>query len=511
LWGANAVNGVINIITKSARTTHGTTVTASAGSIDRGSISARYGGQFGEHTDYRVSTKFTNRGRTRDNGYGNPADDWRTGHVQARLDSTLSARDTVTIGGGVGVGEIGQSRLMVNGVMPWEQATITTPVEASQFNAMTRWTRTLSSGGDVVVDGSIDRVNRYETIIGAQITVATIDVQHHVRRGAHDLIVGAGQRVTFDRELTTLAFSMPRDRERIGLTNVFVQDEIALVPGLLAATLGSKMEYSTVSGGNFQPNARIAVTPNAHHTFWASAARAVRTPSRNERFMTYRYLNIATPELPMALAIAGNDALEPETLHAFEVGYRMQPVQWAHVDATAFVNRYLDVVRFQHVTSIETSPPAVHILDSLQYVNAGTASTRGVELSVDVRPLPQWQVTTGFSTLHARSAGDSSPALLAFPANAYSPTHQWFVASRASLGRDIEADATLFRVGDLPATPVPAYSRVDARLGWTRRHIDVSLVGQNLLEADHVEFDQIEGLFGSRIPRSLSMRLTLAF
>jgi iron complex outermembrane recepter protein len=514
LWGANAVNGVINIITKAARLTQGAYVATSAGSLDRGSITARYGGTIGPHSYYRVTTKYLNRGQTVSNGGVPPNDAWQMGLAQFRLDTKLSATDAIVTSVGFATGDMGQSRQMVTGVMPWDQAPLTEPVHAKDINARFRWNRTISSASDLSVQASFEDTDRSETLIGTTVTVGSIEFQHHVRTGRHDIVWGAGQRVTSDRERTTFGFGMTPNRARVALTNLFAQDQIALIPDRLQVTVGSKFEYVSIGDAvHVQPNVRLSYTPTRGQTIWGAVSEAVRTPSRNELAMTYRYAAIPGEGLPMVLAIVGNPDLRPERVRAFEVGYRIQPTSRVQIDSTAFVNDYYDLQTLANTVFVETDPGPAHLVAGLRYTNGARAHMRGAEVLGRVQALRSWMLEGAVSGLSASFDARRSPEFVAPPRNVYSPTMQWRLTSRLSLPFQLEADTTLFRVGSIDALlgSLPAYSRLDARIGWSSRHWNISLIGQNLASDSHVEFDGIDGLVGSRIPRSATARVTWAF
>jgi iron complex outermembrane receptor protein len=246
-----------------------------AGTLERGSVSGQYGGQLGADTDYRVSSRVFSRRETDGTAAGPALDEWRSGQLTARLDSRLSETDTLTFGGSWLRTKVGQNRLLVHGVLPSQQSPLTEPIDARAFSAFVRWNRTLSPASNIHIHGSFEDSYRYETLIGSDHDVSNLEFQHHVAAGRHDVVWGVGQRLTWDRQQTTFAFGMTPDRKRIGLTNLFAQDEITLVPSLLRATIGSKFEYSTQSGANVQPSVRVSLSPSRRHSdSRATGARA---------------------------------------------------------------------------------------------------------------------------------------------------------------------------------------------------------------------------------------------
>jgi iron complex outermembrane receptor protein len=510
LWGANAVNGVINIITKPARLTQGGHVSLSAGTLDRGSASVRYGGRVGPETYYRFYTKYFSRDRTKPHLDGDPADDWRVGHVGFRVDAQLSAADTLFAAASYSKGDIGQRGDVLTSPVPFTGFTSREPLDATGIAAQVRWNRTLSPSSDMFVQASFDEARRDEVTIGTDYDVINVDVQHHFTSGRHDVVWGAGQRLTADSERGTFMLSVTPAEERVGLTNIFAQDEITIVPSVVTATIGSKFEYSTLNGGNIQPNARISVSPTPSQNIWGAVSHAVRTPSRIELGMRLNYAAFPGAGLPVLLSILGNPDFEPEHLTAFEAGYRVQPVRRVQIDTTIFYNRYRDLVGLEPVTFVESLPAPTHVVVGLRFANHDRAETYGMETLVRVEPMRRWTIEASHSRLRANFL-DTIPGATT-PVNANSPTQQWHLASRLTLPADVEVDATLYRVAALVMANAPAYSRLDLRLGWTfRGNLGLSLVGQNLLDSDHLEFNLIDGRVGSRIPRTAAAKVTWQF
>jgi iron complex outermembrane receptor protein len=512
LWGANAVNGVINIITKPARLTQGGAVAMSAGSLDRGSPSIRYGGRVGSETYYRVFAKYRSLGKTTPYKAGDPADDWKVGQVGFRLDAQLSPSDTLVASASYSQGEIGNLVNVRTGLGPGDSFRSTAPNEAESVNGLLRWNRVLSPTSDLFVQATFDKAHRSEAILDVNYDVANVEFQHHVAAGRHDVVWGVGQRLTTDREQGTFMFSVTPASERVMLTNVFAQDEITIVPSVMSVTAGSKFEYSTLSGGSLQPSIRMSLSPTSRQNVWSAVSHAVRTPSRFELGMRLNYAAIPTPGLPVLLSILGNPDFAPERVTAFEAGYRVQPIARVQIDATAFYNRYRDLAHFEPVTFVETIPAPTHVVAGLQYANHDNAETHGVETLIRVQPARRWMVEASHTLFKATYLDADDEEAVAEPINANSPSQQWQLKSRLTLPADVELDGTLFHVGELVGANAPSYSRLDIRLGWTFKGIfEASLIGQNVLEPDHLEFDFIDGLVGSRIPRSVAARVTWQF
>jgi iron complex outermembrane recepter protein len=511
LWGANAMNGVINIITKSARLTQGGTATASAGSLDRGSVAGRYGGTLGDQSYFRVYSTYNSVGSTLSvDGLG-AADATRVGHAGFRVDTNVTTRDSITAAVSFSKGTIGKRQLILESFAPPTITMDTRPSYASGAAALVRWDRTLSSRSDFFVQATFDRSSRDETTAEMREGAVNLEFQHHRGSRRHDVVWGIGQRISADEIDGSFAFSMTPTARRVALTNVFAQDAIAVVPDVLTVIVGSKFEYSTALGGNAQPSVRLSYSPGHRHSTWTAVSHAVRTPSRLEQAMQVNFGALATDTLPVVLRASGNADAAAEHLTAYEVGYRLQPGRRVQFDLAAFYNRYRDLLQYEQFTRIEPVPGPLHIVIDQQFRNRDNAESYGAEALVRVQPLRHWRLEAAVTRFTAHIEGDLASISSTEAVNGSSPKWQWHTASRLTLPGNIEADATLYRVGEVVAGAVPPYTRLDLRLGWTRGPFGFSVAGQNLLQADHVEFDRIDALVGSRVPRRATARMTWTF
>jgi iron complex outermembrane receptor protein len=512
LWGANAMNGVINIITKPARVTQGGTVTLSAGSLDRGSMAARYGARLGDESYFRIYTSYNSLGELVPNGVLSPADDVKVGHAGFRLDSRLTDRDSLVAAGTLSNGSLGQRLQVLTSLAPPYFTAKTRPTFASGFAGLVRWDRTVTPRSDLFVQATFEHTERDETMSSFRENVANLEFQHHLAAGRHDVVWGIGQRIASD-DISggSLAFSMVPAARRVTLSSAFAQDTFSLVPDVLTVTAGSKFEYSTGAGSHAQPNLRLSYSPERRHNVWTAISHAVRTPSRTEQGMVVNVRVIPTEGLPLLARASGNPAVDAEHLTAYEAGYRVQVAKRVHFDVAAFYNRYSDLLQFAPYTLIEAVPAPLHVVVGQQYTNRNDAESYGAEALLRVQPMRWWRVEASLTRFTAHVADELANVSSTEAVNASSPSWQWHTASRLTLSRNIEADATFYRVGEVVAAGVPTYSRLDLRLGWTRGPFGFSVTGQNLLHADHLEFDVIDALVGSRVPRRATARLTWTF
>ncbi|MBI3622059.1 MAG: TonB-dependent receptor [Nitrospirae bacterium] len=459
LWGSNAVNGVINIITRHSRDTTGAFAGVGAGIEDRLDIGARYGGRLGEHLTYRLYAKGFERDDTETGGGASVQDSWNKGQAGFRTDWT-GVTDTLTLQGDLYDGSIDQ---MVNG-----DKTI------SGANVLGRWSRTLHGGSVIEVQTYYDRTRRfYPGTFGEILNTYDIQAQHRFSLGArHDIVWGGGYRLMRDdvTNSAVLAF-LPASRV-LNLFNIFLQDGIAL-GARVQLTLGLKLENNRYTRLEVQPNIRLAWKPADHMLLWSAVSRAVRTPSRLDRDL---FAPASTP-----FFLAGGPNFDSETLIAYEAGYRVQPITRATVSISAFYNVY-DKLR-----SLEPAPggPPPYVLD-----NKMKGHTYGVETWGSYSVTDWWRLSAGYTYLKMRLhllSGSGDPT--GVPGAGNDPTHQASARSMINLPYNLEFDLAVRAVGNLPAPAVPSYVALDARLGWiVWRGAEISVMGSNLLDRRHPEF-----------------------
>ena len=310
-----------------------------------------------------------------------------------------------------------------------------------------------------------------------------VDLQHRFSLGEHQEVVwGLGFRSTRDDVTNTLNVSLIPAERTLNLFSAFLQDEISIVPERVGVTLGSKFEHNDFTGFEIQPSIRGWWTPAKGQTVWASISRAVRTPSRAESDVR---INPAPPVPlpPGTITIFGNPEMSSEEVLAYEIGYRVQPIERLTFDLTAFYNDY-DQLRTLERTQPGPVSPSIA-------ANNLTGETYGVELSASAQPFERWRLQGSYSFLEIqlhRKPG-SSDISSERAGEGSSPNHQVVLRSLLDLGWNIQFDSTFRYVDALPAPGIPSYVAVDLRLAWSpRRNLEVALVGRNLLDDRHPEF-----------------------
>ncbi len=490
IWGANAVNGVVNVITRSAADTHGLRLTATAGSVEQGRVSARYGAAVGG-VDYRVYAKALRRA-AQFHADGNEFDDWNAIQSGFRADWQRGAGN-VTVSGDVYRTRAGE-RAGVSFYTPPSAQTVDARVTLTGGNLNVAWQHQLGGGASSRLRGYYDRTNRGGFTFGE--LRDTFDVDYNVRLGPrrrHDLALGAGARVSpsrFTQLVPTLTFA---PAEKTGtLASMFVQDDIALMPGRVSLSLGAKLEHNNYTGAELLPSARLLLTPGEEQAVWASVTRSVRTPSRFERDLHYEVL--ADPVGPVYAAIAGSPDFAAETVVGTEAGYRRLLTPNLYVDVAAFYNDYADLAGSGPPTLDVALTPIPRLLLTVPFANTVRATTRGIEISPDWKPVPVWQLRGSYAYLTLRA--ESQPGF-ADPAAAgnyvgLAPRHQVRIQSRLDVASRLEVDQTFRYVSALPAQQVEAYSTIDARVAWRLSpRVAFSVVGQNLFDAHHQEFNAV--------------------
>ena len=486
LWGANAVNGVISIITKKAKDTQGVYVTAGGGTQEKLTDGARIGGRLGENGYYRVYGKNFERGR----GFlpdGRADDDWRQGRAGFRADWDLDAAnaDSVTVQGDYYVGDSGSVSKLVSTRPPFVQQLVGDDRVNGQ-NVLARWRHVHDEDSDWALQTYFDRYQREAPLRDETVTTFDVDFQYRFPLGERQKITcGAGFRNIHDDLPSHDDFTVHFDpvERTLNLASQFVQDEIALVEDQWTLTMGTKLEQNPYTGLEVQPSIRLLWTPDPRHSAWAAVSRAVRTPSRVDRDL------VATGFMgPGRFARAlGSDSFGSEALMAYEVGFREQATERFSWDLAAFYNVYDDLMTAVAGTWFtEFVPPPPHRVLPLVFSNGPGADTVGAELAGNWTLSERWRVYGYYTCFGMRS---HRPAGFG---EGIDPRHQVYLRSAWDLGRSVEFDLMARYVDALTAIQVPSYISMDLRLGWRPwKRLEVQVVGQNLLQPQHQEFGVI--------------------
>jgi iron complex outermembrane receptor protein len=462
LWGANAVNGVINIITKAAADTQGILVTGGGGSELHGVGGVRYGGAVGTRAHFRAYGKFFGRGNSALTDRNQATDNWNLGQGGFRLEWNASPVDRFTVQGDVYDGRIAQRAL--------------SDITVSGGNVLGRWSRTLSKNSDFALQMYYDRTHRtMPGTFGENLHIFDADFQHHVRVAErHDIVWGLGYRVDRDdvRNIALLTF-LPAQVSQQWFSG-FVQDEMPLANNRLHLTLGTKIEHNDYTGVEVEPGARLGWTLTDRHMLWGAISRAVRMPSRIDR-------DLFAPSSPPFL-LAGGSGFVSEGVLAYELGYRSRPQQRLSLAVATFYNDYDNLRSAERI-----NPPAPF---PIVIANGQTGTSYGAELTAEYRASDWWRLRSGYTGLRLNIRPKPGSTDQTFGSSeSHDPNHQWFLRQSLDLPAHVQFDFGFRHVSRIANQTVPAYSELDARLGWqATRTLEWSIVGQNLLHDHHAEF-----------------------
>jgi iron complex outermembrane receptor protein len=509
IWGANAVNGVINIITKSARDTHGGLASVGGGGVDQAMVGARYGSEKGKNFDYRLYGKGFVRGtgfHPDHQGY----DTWRNGQVGFRTDWDITNSDLLTIQGDAYKGGVGET-VQFGSFNPPAQITSNQAVAVSGGNLLARWRHDLHKGSDIQVQAYYDRTFALAPHYQETRNTLDLDFLHHLTLPwRQNFIWGMGVRLSPSDFVQTVAtLDLTPHHIANNVYSGFVQDTIALIPNKFSVTIGSKLEHNNYTGFEVQPSVRGSWTISSRQMFWAAVSQAVRTPSRIEEDFELTDFLIANPLI--YLKIDGNKKLSSERLLGYEAGYRTRIASQFYVDVAVFYNHYDNLVDLGPQTvTVDSTPPPPHYTVHFPWANGIQGSTEGFEIAPDWRPSRWWQAKAAYSYLNMNLKNKPGNVDTGTVTNdeTSSPHNQIAVESRFNLAKGFEFDQTYRYVSALPAQLVSSYSTGDAHLAWrATRHFEFAVFGENLFQPQHAEFGHSTEL-NVGIKRSIYAKIT---
>jgi iron complex outermembrane recepter protein len=518
MWGANAVNGVINIITKPARETQGLTVSTGGGSEERGSGFVRYGGSAGDAISYRAYTDYFQDGPL-STTTGQPAHDhWDSAQGGGRLDWQASDRDTLTVEGDVyrgGAQETVFPNYPAIGLSPAAPDT----VAMSGEYILGRWTHRFSDRSDLAMQFSSSDEDRAEGFGELDTQTTEFDLQHHFALSPrHDLMWGLGFQIYQDHTTSQQAFPPPSATVQLvpadstdALFSFFAQDQIALWLDRLTLTLGAKIEHTGYLGFDLQPSARLMWNATSRQGLWASVSRAVRTPDLSERDALIEFQ--PTQSSSVLGILSGNPNMQPDTALAYEAGYRNQPARWVTLDVATFFSVYHDLMTMDiGAPFLETGPPQVLVVP-MQFGNNAAGHTYGIEMATNWSLTQKWRLIGNYSWFrYGLNSANLGAQTIPLDNEGGSPAHQVQFRSQMDLSRKLTFDVGVYYVSALTGLAVPAYVRTDARLGWrVSRNAEISLAGQNLLDGRHLEFAATDYVQPSEPGRAVQLKVTWAF
>lgn len=471
LWGANAVNGVVNIETKSARQTQGLYLKEVVGTELRNITALRYGGQISEDTHYRVWGKYTSRDAGEPPDGVDEFDDWRIAHGGFRIDHQGTEHTTLTLNGGGFYSDQLGDRFSVPGTAPFSTTTLVGDNLGRGGHLVGRLKRDNPDGSGWTVTTSTDYVGR-RTLSGFEEDLFTtnLDWRHHFDLSERQRVIwGAGYRLMHYDTDSEQGISFEPDHDTLHLFSAFVQDTITLKPDRWHFMVGSKFEHNDLSGFEIQPSARLWWTPDERQTFWGAVSRAVRRPSVTDKHINLELFPTGAPP-PNDMARVRGDDVEAENLLAYELGYRRRLTDNLLIDTTVFYNQYDDLIEFESQGFNFTA------------TNDGEAESYGLETAVQWQPARNVHLTGSYSLLRLDARGPDAEDL-----EAEAPTHQFQIRGDLDVTDDLALHGSLYFVDDVDT--IPSYWRLDSGLTWRiNNQVDLALWGQNLLDSSHPEF-----------------------
>ncbi|WP_229452275.1 TonB-dependent receptor plug domain-containing protein [Massilia niastensis] len=483
MWGANAVNGVINITTRAARDTQGGLL-ALRGASNGGDVAFRQGGQAGPWA-WRAYGKIADRSRS-ELGSGAPVEDAvRRSQAGFRADWE-QGRDRVSVIGNVYRGRLGQpepGEISISGFDP-----VLGQVRSDGVNLSARWEHALGDGGALLVQGYLDHTLReVPPVFEERLTLADLQFQHTLpQRGAHQLVWGANYRRGRDRvENGEIIAFLPAHTSQ-QWASVFLQDDIALRDDW-RLTLGGRAEYNDYTGVEFLPSMRLSWRLSPRHAFWAAASRTVRAPSRLD-------VDVFAPGRPPFL-LRGGAAVRAEVARVYELGYRGQPASSLSYSVTLFHHDY------DHLRTQEIDPTR----SFLTFGSLMEGHSTGIEAWGSWQAAQGWRLSAGWTALHQELHLKPGSNDAQSPLNVgKDPRHTFQLRSSHAFDGGRELEFTVRKVGALSAPEVPAYTALDARFGWRiRPNLELSVVGQNL-NGSHAEYGP--AAFRAELERRLAVK-----
>jgi len=481
VWGQNAVNGVINIITKKSSDTHGVLSTTVSGNLEKYNGELRFGGKAGQNFDYRLFGKGFIRGAEIHPDNRNP-DQWHMARGGFRTDWTAAPRDHLTFQGD-----------LYTGINPRESIGLDTDDPVSGGDLLLRWSHDLSSKQDsssnIYAQVYFDRTIREGKIFGERQNTFDVDlVARFLPSHRQTAVLGLNYRnnpTSFTRHNPFVDFE-PHE-QNYQLYSLYAQDELALIDRRFFLTLGLKAEHNPYTNWELSPTARVLFRANDHQTYWVAVTRAARIPSQLEQ-----NFRITVPlSSKLELLITGNKNFRSELLLGYEAGYRHLITPNFLLDVAGFFNNYDQLQGFLPTgLEIDTFPNPPIAAITTRYGNTVDGSTRGIEFAPDWKVNSFWRLIGNYSLLRYNlksRTGFNDPASITGYIGS-SPHHQISIQSRIDLPHNFQFDQDLRRVGSLPAQKVPAYTTADLRLSWRYKTVDLSINGRDLIDNGHTEF-----------------------
>ncbi len=529
VWGSNAVNGVINIITRHSADTVGQVVTAGAGDIEKRFVRARSGHEFGNGT-LRVSGQYRDQDQSYSAGGDSRSDDeYEAKAFGLRTDWDNGDSDRFTLQGDY------QNLKKNNNLALYPYVAAQIPefqedIGSDNANLLLRWEHPFSNGDSQEVQTYVDWTDRNESTYAYRRTTVDVDYQYNLHQMTMNrLTLGLNYRFISDHFEGTFAFDLNEPDLDYDQGTLFLQDEISF-SSQFATILGVKLESTAFTDFEYQPTARFLWTPDSDITLWTAVSRAIATPSRAAQGITVRnglpaetearIRQLAAIRFPALVngtvfgSLTGNEDYDSESVTAWEIGYRHQITPRVFVDATTYYNDYKNLRTFDAVPAtvrLDVPNLAYTYIYNLTYGNQAEAHSTGFELAANWAPLEAWQLKLAYSYFNLVVEPDAGhDGLGALELSDQSPQHQALLRSQHELGDLWEFDWTVKYMDELPDDEIEAYTDMDLRLGYRATpEVDLALVGRDIFSSPRTEFqDTIQGPYRTEMARSVHLQAT---
>ncbi len=511
MWGANAVNGVINIISKSAKKTQGTMISAAVGSETHQGF-LRHAGKISDNMHFRVYGNYKYFDDSVNSSDADTADQLHLGQGGARLEWQMDNKNKVTVLGDYHRGEPGHNSQTVPLLSTPFSSTADQRFDFYGGNVNLHWVHLLSDDNIFDFNVYFDSVTRESATFSQSHHTLDIEGDHQFRIKQHAINWGIGYRVIFDHIFGNQELTLNPVKRNTQNFSFFVQDEITLLPNTLKTIFAIRIDHNDYSGFEYQPTARIFWTPIANHSVWAAFSRAVRTPARTTDIRIDQRVIPGTP--PTLVSIFGHSEINSEEVFAYEAGYNFRFSEEVKLNFSAFYNEYDELRTFEQQTPSLVTSPSVHVLAPLVTDNKMQGETYGVEISGTWQPSKTFRLNAAYTytklNLHYK---DNSVDTTAVNAEGETPQQQFSLRTDTQLSDRWDVNLWMRYVDSLPAQNIKAYITLDARLAWRPiENLEFSVVGQNLINDRQMEYSpEILNISGSKVERSVYGKVVLQF
>lgn len=524
LWGANAVNGVINITTKRAKNTQGVHISQRLGTNDKTITSGRYGGEIGRRGHFRVFTKIRQTRANVNADGSDAADDWEQARTGFRADWQQGDNDSFTLQINHYQGESGETLSFPVNPLPWgggdSTQTVNDVMRTSGSNILARWTHTFDNS-EITAQTYAATQRRTESIFHEQYKTVDVEIQHRFTLFKYqEIIWGGGYRMMKGHTTGSKIYSFEHETHSMGLSNLFIQNEFTVIPNQLKTITGIKIEKNDFTNNEIQPNARIIWTPTPHQSYWTAISQAVRTPSMNDSYaLISSGVQPADPVSgfpEMLISLKGNPNFKSEKLIAYEVGLRLHPIDALTFDASVYYHDYSYLQGVSYNGNSDANNDTFIDTVNLSFNNKQKGSAKGLEVSAHWQPYIRWRLLAGYSflDLNLTEAGSTTVETQ----EQESPKHQFQLRSYFDINHDMQFNTILYHVSNIKIRDavikknqnIPSYNRLDVNIAWqANKTIKLTSGINNMLQKQHAEFGSVPFVNATEVERSIYVQLNI--